>query len=177
MNLTDLVALSIVGGWTVAVAVWVVTVCDRKGKGRFAALGLVGLVIPGLWLFALVGAVRIARPSSVWAVQRYGPEMMEQARNRYRREGAPSYFGGGRRVGDGVGTLVVLLFAVSGVVVIVLPWALEGTAVATWLVAVLTLVCWEVAAAVEVEFSGSGAERGSVPATESKIPVSSGAPQ
>jgi hypothetical protein len=177
MNLTDLVAVSVVGGWTVAVAVWVISVCDRKGKRRFAALGLAGLVVPGLWLFALVGAMRVARPSSIWALQRYGPEMMDQARDRYRREGAFSYFGGLRRVSDGVGTLVVLLLAASVVVVIVLPWALEGVAVATWLIAVLAAACFLVAMAVEIEFSGGRVQRGSVPRTERRIPVSSGTPR
>jgi hypothetical protein len=57
----------------------------RKGKPAFGALGLLG-VIPGLTplgLFAVVGAVRYAKPGSTWARDRYSPFEMEIAWSRF----------------------------------------------------------------------------------------------
>ena len=48
-------------------------------KGR-AFLAVVGIFIPFL---AIVGAVQLARPSSIWAQRRYRSDMMKRARERY----------------------------------------------------------------------------------------------
>jgi hypothetical protein len=48
-------------------------------KGR-ALLAVLGIFIP---IVAILGAVQLARPSSIWARRRYGPGTMERARKRY----------------------------------------------------------------------------------------------
>lgn len=52
-------------------------VCLLKGK---IATGLVGLPMP---FFGLVGAIRLAKPSSFWARRFYGPGKLEKARTRF----------------------------------------------------------------------------------------------
>ena len=56
----------------------VVLICISKGK---LIMGLLGIFIP---LFAIVGAIRLARPSSVWARRRYAdkPGKMQKAEAR-----------------------------------------------------------------------------------------------
>lgn len=54
-------------------------VCLRKGK---YATTVLGLFIP---FVSLVGAVRLADPSSAWARRHYGPEKLERARARHER--------------------------------------------------------------------------------------------
>ncbi|MFI7063847.1 hypothetical protein ACIBL3_22865 [Kribbella sp. NPDC050124] len=51
--------------------------CFLKGK---LATGLIGIVVP---VVAFVGAVRLAKPSSVWALHRYGGRKEERSRNRF----------------------------------------------------------------------------------------------
>lgn len=51
--------------------------CFLKGK---LATGLIGIVVP---VVALVGAVRLAKPGSTWALRRYGERKRERARNRF----------------------------------------------------------------------------------------------
>jgi hypothetical protein len=48
-------------------------------KGRIL-LGVLGLFVP---IFALVGAVRLAQPSSPWARRRYSPKRLARAHSRY----------------------------------------------------------------------------------------------
>jgi hypothetical protein len=52
-------------------------VCFLKGK---LATGLIGIVVP---VVALVGAVRLAKPSSPWALRRYDEPKRERARSRF----------------------------------------------------------------------------------------------
>ena len=49
-------------------------------KGHRGAFALGFLVIGVVWWIA---ALRLARPSSLWACRFYGPEKMERARRRY----------------------------------------------------------------------------------------------
>ena len=72
------------GGWvaytvTVVVHLLLALVCILKGK---LATGLVGIVVP---VVALVGAVRLAKPSSPWARRRYEhrPHRLARARARF----------------------------------------------------------------------------------------------
>lgn len=51
--------------------------CFLKGK---LATGLIGIVVP---VVALVGAVRLAKPGSTWALRRYGERKQERARSRF----------------------------------------------------------------------------------------------
>jgi len=52
-------------------------VCIFKGK---IATGLIGIVLPPL---AIVGAIRLAKPSSVWARRRYRPGRLGRAQRRF----------------------------------------------------------------------------------------------
>lgn len=51
--------------------------CFLKGK---LATGLIGIVVPAV---ALVGAVRLAKPGSTWALRRYGDRKQARARARF----------------------------------------------------------------------------------------------
>jgi len=65
---------------TISVVVPVVAVagvCFAKGR---VLLGVIGLFIP---IFALVGAVRLARPTSPWARWRYGESKLRKSRARF----------------------------------------------------------------------------------------------
>jgi hypothetical protein len=74
-------------GWSFAVTILVnacfVVVCLTKGK---SFSGLIGILVP---LFALVGAIRLARPGSPWARRFYKEDSRkaERARRREEREG------------------------------------------------------------------------------------------
>ncbi len=52
-------------------------VCFLKGK---LATGMIGIVVP---LVATVGALRLAKPSSVWARRRYSEAKLDRARHRF----------------------------------------------------------------------------------------------
>jgi hypothetical protein len=68
-------------GWlylgTVAVNLAVAGVCIVKGK---LATGLIGIVVPTV---AIVGAIRLAKPSSVWARRRYAGAEPRRAQRRF----------------------------------------------------------------------------------------------
>ena len=69
--------------WAVVIELWLVSICYRKKKPRLARLGLIGLVVPGFFVFALVGASRLATPSSNWAVMHYGDDFMGRSARRF----------------------------------------------------------------------------------------------
>ena len=52
-------------------------VCIVKGK---LATGLIGIVVP---VVAIVGAIRLAKPSSVWARRRYSGTKLARAQHRF----------------------------------------------------------------------------------------------
>lgn len=52
-------------------------ICIIKGK---LATGLIGIVVPVL---ALVGAIRLGKPSSVWARRRYAGAKLDRAQQRF----------------------------------------------------------------------------------------------
>jgi hypothetical protein len=62
---------------TIAFVLAFVLVAAAKGR---AVLAVLGIFIP---VFAMVAALRLARPQSIWARRRYGKEMMERAERRY----------------------------------------------------------------------------------------------
>jgi hypothetical protein len=62
--------------WHVLSAIFAV-ICFLKVKWIFAALGVL------IWPFALVGAFRLARPTSLWARKFYGVAMETRAQARY----------------------------------------------------------------------------------------------
>jgi hypothetical protein len=75
-EITDWYALwAYLGGLTFHLAM--AAVCFLKSK---LATGLVGIVVP---IVAFVGAVRLAKPSSVWARRRYGDRKLTRARQRF----------------------------------------------------------------------------------------------
>ena len=67
-------------------------VCFQKGKNVFGWLGIAGLIpplAPFLAPMAVVGALRIAKPNSAWAVKRYMPGQMQIARDRFPEVAVP----------------------------------------------------------------------------------------
>jgi len=62
---------------TVTFNLAVAGICIMKGK---LATGLIGIVIP---LLATVGAIRLAKPSSVWARRRYAGAKLTRAQQRF----------------------------------------------------------------------------------------------
>lgn len=67
--------------------------CFLKGK---LATGLIGIVVP---LVAFVGAIRLAKPGSTWAVRRYGERKADRARKRF----GPTYDKRWNRIRDALG--------------------------------------------------------------------------
>jgi hypothetical protein len=61
-----------------AIGIGLLAVCWLKGK-----LGMVflGFFVPFVWLIA---AIRLAKPTSYWAIRWYGPDKMAQAEQRRR---------------------------------------------------------------------------------------------
>jgi hypothetical protein len=66
-----------------AVSVIAALVCLAKGKWITGVIGFL------LWPVGLVGALRLARPGSLWARRLYGPDKMERARDRYTEPAEP----------------------------------------------------------------------------------------
>jgi hypothetical protein len=62
---------------TVAFNLAVAVICIIKGK---LAIGLIGIVVP---VVAAVGAIRLAKPSSVWARRRYSGTKLSRAEHRF----------------------------------------------------------------------------------------------
>ena len=58
-------------------------VCFLKGKPAFGILGILALLFGGFSLWALIGACRIAKPTSWWARKKYGPEKIDIAHRRF----------------------------------------------------------------------------------------------
>jgi hypothetical protein len=71
----------IIGG--IGLQIWAIVVCFQKGKQTFGALGIAGFLFPGASWFAIVGALRIGKPSSSWAQRRYDPQKMATAVQRF----------------------------------------------------------------------------------------------
>jgi hypothetical protein len=64
--------------------VLVIVICFLKGKPVFGALSILALFLRGsLSLWAIIGAIRIAKPHSWWARRYYGPEKMNIAHQRF----------------------------------------------------------------------------------------------
>ena len=58
-------------------------ICFLKGKPVFGILGVLALLFGGFSLWPLIGACRIAKPTSWWARKKYGPEKMDIAHRRF----------------------------------------------------------------------------------------------
>lgn len=80
MNADETVGLALFGilwlaGWLIPTII-----CALKGKWILAAANFfLFFTFP----FAILGAIRLAKPDSWWAKRNYGPEEMRQARERY----------------------------------------------------------------------------------------------
>jgi hypothetical protein len=61
----------------VALHLLTAVICILKGK---LATGLIGIAVP---IVATIGAIRLAKPSSVWARRRYGAEKLDRAQHRF----------------------------------------------------------------------------------------------
>ena len=84
MNAGEVVGVGIFA--LIFIAAWLVpiVVCAMKGKwGLAAATFFLYFTFP----FAIVGAIRIAKPDSWWAKRNYGPQEMREARERYESRG------------------------------------------------------------------------------------------
>jgi hypothetical protein len=66
----------------IALAVWIVpaVICVMKGKPWFAAIGVLAAGI-----FSIVGAIRLAKPTSSWA-WRYDERKMAESMRRFPKE-------------------------------------------------------------------------------------------
>ena len=58
-------------------------ICFLKGKPVFGILGVLALLFGGFSLWAVIGACRIAKPTSWWAGKKYGPKKMDIAHRRF----------------------------------------------------------------------------------------------
>ena len=72
----DITGSWVLGVWHLLSACFAVT-SFVKGKWIFAAIGLI------FWPLAFIGAVRLARPNSLWARRLYGPDKTSRAEARY----------------------------------------------------------------------------------------------
>jgi len=63
--------------------VWAIVICFLKGKGGFAVLGILGLLLPVIGWAAIAGAIRIAKPDSWWARKHYDARKMDIAHHRF----------------------------------------------------------------------------------------------
>jgi hypothetical protein len=64
---------------SVAIGISLLVTCWLKGKRGFAFLGI---VIPFVWL---IGAIRLAKPTSYWATRWYSYGKMAEAEQRFAR--------------------------------------------------------------------------------------------
>jgi hypothetical protein len=77
------VSLVPIVGWSLVIQLWLISICHRKRRHTLARIGYVGLVVPGLFVFPLVGAIRLAPPSSRWAVMHYRDDLIGESARRY----------------------------------------------------------------------------------------------
>jgi hypothetical protein len=74
---------ALVGITALSLYVWSVVICFLKGKPVFGTLGILALFVGGFSLWAIIGASRIAKPTSWWARKKYSPEKMKIANQRF----------------------------------------------------------------------------------------------
>jgi hypothetical protein len=62
-----------------AIGIGLLVACWLKGKRGFAVLGV---IVPFVWL---IGAIRLAKPTSYWAARWYGDAKIAEAEQRFAR--------------------------------------------------------------------------------------------
>src|SRR5262245_59838539 len=67
----------------VAMNIYVFMACWQKGRRTMFCLGIAGLIVPYIGIAHWIGAIRLARPESKWAQEKYGPEKMARSRARF----------------------------------------------------------------------------------------------
>lgn len=72
----------VVGAIGAGLLIWATVVCVQKGKGMLLLFAL----LVGGWVVVFVGAIRLAKPTSRWAVKRYNGEKMARAVERFADE-------------------------------------------------------------------------------------------
>lgn len=77
------VSLIPIVAWSLVIQLWLISICHRKKRATLARIGYVGLVVPGLFVVPLVGASRLATPSSNWAAMHYRDDLMGRAARRF----------------------------------------------------------------------------------------------
>jgi hypothetical protein len=78
------------GGCIFAAYIAAVIFSWMKGKRVFATIGIILLFVPGMSLWPVIGAIRIAKPNSTWARKYYDERKMQIARSRFPKEAARS---------------------------------------------------------------------------------------
>jgi hypothetical protein len=78
LNVFYAVLLDAVGAAAVAYLVSIV-ICALKDKPVFTAIGCIAVVMPGVSVWPIVGAIRLAKPHSSWARRYYGEDKMRLA--------------------------------------------------------------------------------------------------
>lgn len=81
-------------GSVLVVAIVLGLACISFAKGR-VFLGVIGLFVP---IAGIIGAIRLARPNSLWARRRYSPETMTRSQARF--AGSRPMGRAGRSLGD-----------------------------------------------------------------------------
>jgi TPR repeat protein len=72
--------LSMLAAYLVAIIV-----SGLKGKPFCAGIGIVGLLVPGISLWPIVGAIRLAKPDSIWARKYYAEAKMKLSEGRFKK--------------------------------------------------------------------------------------------
>ncbi len=152
-----------IGIWAVVIQLWLVSICYRKKKPVFARLGLIGLVVPGLFVFPLVGASRLAPPSSPWAALHYGDRFLGRSARRYPddHDVAVGFTLPRERRTMWENIIGVALVATLIALVVLIDQANYAALGAGALLAEITVISW----LAEVELSGRPYSARSIPAT------------
>ena len=78
IGIWEIVALGLL-----ALSIYSFVVCWQKGRKGMFWWSFAGIIIPFVGILHLIGALRIARPDSTWAQQRYGVDKMAKSRARF----------------------------------------------------------------------------------------------
>ena len=123
---------------------WLISICHRKQRPTLARIGYVGLIVPGLFVFPLIGAIRLAPPSSNWAAMHYRDRLMGASARRYPDDHDVAVgFSLPRPARTTWERLIMIGMVATGLVfVTVFPQSSEATAFSLITLAQLTIISW-----------------------------------
>ena len=84
--LSALLTALLVAGAVAAIGAFVVApfvVCWQKGRKTMFWLSFLGIIVPFIGVLHWIGALRLARPDSRWAQNRYGAHKLARAMARF----------------------------------------------------------------------------------------------